>query len=1658
MNRWIRTGVSYFVLWSLLPLFAQTMIGGSDRLALDTTTGDLTVYPSWHRDSEIALRLSTRWLGASTATLRVNGVEVDGLSADEEKDFLMKIPANSCGTYQCELLFEGDAYTRTIRTTGVRKTAGSTAVVLDTMTGSKIYTGKETLRYDTAWYANATSMQIKEGASTLIAGEKGDYAWTPSHCGEQELLLEALDGAAHQVASARANIDVQHNYVEQFSVAPTCTSEGIFDGYVCAFCGATKSGSGTVPALGHAPYVSLPAIAESCTTAGRTAEKKCSRCGETLTASEVIAALGHNRETTIAAVEPTCTTPGCTSEEKCSRCGLVFQQSVELAALGHAWTVTQPAVPATSGAPGLTEEISCSRCGALQQAATEIPALGYIRNVVARQLWPHKKVALDFDVADDIGEVVSTSEPLALSCKAAIVNTSTYPWSQDASAYKTAPSSWKSGGAGVSSLSTSYITCTVADATQVTFWWKVESESNYDMLHFYVDSSEPVTAISGSVGWTQVTVNLSSGTHTLKWSYTKDGWVGRSSDCGWVDDIQVTYKNTSRARTLIGDTDSAAGHHCVVWDLEQDAVALELTDLVFTAGYGSNTGSSLPVTVNTSRDVVDGMPVSGTVELGYSPIDANQVQLQIDGEALLSATNSGAFVWQPKTTGTHTLEHVAGTNHWTRTVNVTSLVYAQPAKPNPPSAEDANIMLGSTAKSMEASGDTFSIATSGSGTWTGSVSDDWIVFKGNSSKEAGLSAIVTVSANTGVESRTGYVYISGHVFTITQTGVGAGLEAYVAEFGPEGGAGEVLVLADGQPAWQVKAESDWISVTEVSGTGEAYVHYSVAPYAAVSDRTGYITIAGCSFEVHQIGRAMSISRLADEFDYLSHAVEIEVSAFSGTEWFVTPRASWISVVSPVSGYACGSGKALLTVNENPSYAARTGYVTIGTERYDVAQAGRPTPALAFAISPESTTASVNGANGLIAVTATPDLPWSAESQANWLTVMPTMKEGAGNGNIVYTATPNSTMSPRTGTIKVAAASASGMGTRTHSVFQPAAVAAIAVDAHTFAAEGDSFEVGVTIGENVNWAIATSASWVSIDGATSRIGPGTVKIAVAENQSIDSRTSTVTIAGHAFTVTQRGRTVEVEYLSQVFGPEGGDGTIEVHPNGTVNWSAVSSASWLTIWAEDGASDNSDGSVSGSGDGTIGYYVDPYIGDGESLTATITIGDKVVYITQRAYEASISPTAATVGGNAGAGEFGFSASIDDVWNALDILCSKDWITTAEITSFNATTKSGTIRYTYTANDSGIPRTGTICVAGETYEITQNARQLARIDVTGEGEGGSVAGGGVYDVGASVTIAATPADGYRFTGWSGASSATTATLNFAASVDRAYVAHFERIPVYVVNGEVVREGTVVTCTAPADWLDAAGTTKLVCLGTSAYPEKGTSFTLVASEDVSFEWDLWQTNYLLSVAASVDGQVKAHGKSGALALPAWVVAGEEVMLTATPDEGYTFMRWSGVADSVFRMDGPKSVAATFGVVGSLPQVLDATVLTFRTGGDGVWSGRADALAQFGYTAACATARPDSDTWLETTVTGAGVFAFNWRTECERDDSGNCEWDRLAVFTNCVEAARIDGTTGYQRVELPINGKTVIRWSFYRDEHDESDAPSEPKAWVDGVSWQEGF
>ncbi len=118
-------------------------------------------------------------------------------------------------------------------------------------------------------------------------------------------------------------------------------------------------------------------------------------------------------------------------------------------------------------------------------------------------------------------------------------NTSAYPWTVTSAQKHSGNYSMRSKeDLAHNKTSTLELTATSIMDGEFSYFRKVSTEANYDKFKFYVDNVQKDEA-SGSVGWTQITVPVTAGTHTYRFDYTKDGSQSSYSDCIWVDDIVI---------------------------------------------------------------------------------------------------------------------------------------------------------------------------------------------------------------------------------------------------------------------------------------------------------------------------------------------------------------------------------------------------------------------------------------------------------------------------------------------------------------------------------------------------------------------------------------------------------------------------------------------------------------------------------------------------------------------------------------------------------------------------------------------------------------------------------------------------------------------------------------------------------------------------------------------------------------------------------------------------------------------------------------------------------------------------------------------------------------------------------------------------------------
>lgn len=324
-----------------------------------------------------------------------------------------------------------------------------------------------------------------------------------------------------------------------------------------------------------------------------------------------------------------------------------------------------------------------------------------------------------------------------------------------------------------------------------------------------------------------------------------------------------------------------------------------------------------------------------------------------------------------------------------------------------------SVTISVSAKTVQKSGGGGTITVSGTGAWTAVSDSAWITIKSGASGDGDGKVMFTVGENTTADTRIGHINVNDNVYTITQYGYSATISPAAITVDRNGGSGTINVTTEAGVTWTATANVDWLAVSPTSGRSVGSVTYTVAAYPGVVSRSGSITIAGNTFTVTQTGVDVNIEPATMKIGPDADILMVDVTALAATHWTVTPDASWISVLDKEQGY--GDYALALAVNANPSFVKRTGTVAIGTAILTVIQDGKT--AADLAIDPEHATASASGAYGNVAVYATPDAPWTAESLTPWLTISEG-REGAGNGNIKYVASPNPTLEVREGLIKI----------------------------------------------------------------------------------------------------------------------------------------------------------------------------------------------------------------------------------------------------------------------------------------------------------------------------------------------------------------------------------------------------------------------------------------------------------------------------------------------------------------------------------------------------------------------------------------------------------------------------------------------------------------
>ena len=122
-------------------------------------------------------------------------------------------------------------------------------------------------------------------------------------------------------------------------------------------------------------------------------------------------------------------------------------------------------------------------------------------------------------------------------------STGDYPWTNVVEGDRVYAISGNKGRHSTTSTMTA--TVTVGSGGSVSFEYKAWGESpSYDVCIFSVDGNQKFSYSNKQNEWVNYTVQLTAGTHTLTWTYAKDGSVNPTGDYFAIDNVVVTGMST----------------------------------------------------------------------------------------------------------------------------------------------------------------------------------------------------------------------------------------------------------------------------------------------------------------------------------------------------------------------------------------------------------------------------------------------------------------------------------------------------------------------------------------------------------------------------------------------------------------------------------------------------------------------------------------------------------------------------------------------------------------------------------------------------------------------------------------------------------------------------------------------------------------------------------------------------------------------------------------------------------------------------------------------------------------------------------------------------------------------------------------------------------
>lgn len=513
-----------------------------------------------------------------------------------------------------------------------------------------------------------------------------------------------------------------------------------------------------------------------------------------------------------------------------------------------------------------------------------------------------------------------------------------------------------------------------------------------------------------------------------------------------------------------------------------------------------------------------------------------------------------------------------------------------------------------------------------------------------------------------------------------------------------GGPGTITVTTQPECVWNASTPSAWISgLSPASGQGSGRIEFRAAVNQAPTVREGEVVVNDHRLRVTQQAApascAYTVAPAAQTVASTGGTGSISITTVNGCVWSATSSASWLTLTGSASGTTTGTVTFSVAANTGGD---RSATIAVGGQQATIRQSGVGGSSCAYAIAPVAQSFSAaGGAGGPVTVTTSAGCAWTARTTDSWITVT-SGASGTGNGTTSFSVAAN-TGAARTGSITVAGEAFTVSQAAPTSTSCAYAIAPNSLS--VAAAGGTAAPVTVTAGPTCGWTAAANVGWLTVITGASGTGNGTVTFSVNANDTAVPRTGSLTIAGHIFTVEQAAASCMYALNPSTLDVPGtgSGGSFEVQTLAGCPWTATSSVPWISITA----------GTSGSGRSFVSF--DVLANPGGARTGTLTVAGQsptsaaTFTVAQAAASCalSISPTSGNPPATTTTNQLvTVTASVGTcTWTAQS---NAAWLT---ITTGASGTGNGSVRYNVAAN-TGLARTGTLTIAGQTFTVTQTA----------------------------------------------------------------------------------------------------------------------------------------------------------------------------------------------------------------------------------------------------------------------------------------------------------------------------------------------------------------